>query len=93
MAEGGVMYKLFMHAFPGWFRSNSVSALYPFITVEGNREILAKRRKVGSLDVDYDFGRPSFVGAPQVVTSWKAVVDVMCDQERFEIPCERLFCS
>ncbi|MBE3044769.1 hypothetical protein IMZ48_19855 [Candidatus Bathyarchaeota archaeon] len=81
------MYKLLMHAFPGWYRHNSVHALYPFITVEGNREILDKRGTMGSLD--FDFNGPSFVGPPQVVTSWKAVVDVLCDQERFEIPCER----
>ncbi|KAL1646948.1 hypothetical protein SLS58_003085 [Diplodia intermedia] len=32
VAGGAQMYKLLMRAFPGWYRSNSVYALYPFTT-------------------------------------------------------------
>lgn len=80
------MYKLLMQAFPGWYRGNSVQALYPFTTVEANRQILKKRGTVGNFD--FDFEVPSFVGPPKIVRSWQGVVDVLCDQERFELPCE-----
>jgi len=84
VAEGGVLYKLLMRAFPGWYRANSVYALYPFTTVEGTREIL---RKNGTIDT-FDFSEPSFVGPPTPVVTWQGVVNVLNDQEHFKVPCK-----
>ncbi|KAH7112773.1 heme peroxidase family protein [Dactylonectria estremocensis] len=56
VAGGGVMYKLLMRAFPGWYRANSVSALYPFTTPEGNKETFDK---LGTSQ-DLDFNKPVF---------------------------------
>ncbi|KAI9928451.1 hypothetical protein MW887_002496 [Aspergillus wentii] len=82
VANGGVMYKLLMRAFPGWYRPNSVYALYPFTTPDGNLEIFEKTNKAKYLD----FTKPSFVGLPVAVTTWKGVVDVLNDQQRFHVP-------
>jgi hypothetical protein len=85
VAQGGVMYKLLMRAFPGWYRPNSVYALYPFTTVKGNLEILQKRGTVG----DFDFSKPSFVSPPIPITTWQGVVDVLNDKEHFKVPCTK----
>ncbi|SPO05473.1 related to Psi-producing oxygenase A [Cephalotrichum gorgonifer] len=82
VAQGGVMYKLLMQAFPGWYSSNSVYALYPFTTVEGNLEILRQR----GTSQEFNFEKPSLTGPPTPITSWKGVVDVLNDQEHFKVP-------
>ncbi|RFU32995.1 hypothetical protein B7463_g3353, partial [Scytalidium lignicola] len=82
VAGGGVMYKLLMRAFPGWYRANSVYALYPFTTPEANLETLKK------LDTsqNFDFSKPSFIAPPTPITTWQGVVDSLSDQERFHVP-------
>ncbi|KAL2872843.1 peroxidase/cytochrome P450 family protein [Aspergillus lucknowensis] len=82
VANGGVMYKLLMRAFPGWYQPNSVYALYPFTTPEKNCEVF---RKYGRADT-LDFNRPSYVRPPVPVITWKGVVDVLNDQKRFHVP-------
>jgi hypothetical protein len=79
-----MMYKLLMRAFPGWYRANSVYALYPFTTPEANFEAF---KKLGTSQ-DFDFNKPSFIGPPTPITSWQGVVDVLSDQEHFHVPCE-----
>jgi len=79
------MYKLLMRAFPDWYRPNSVYALYPFTTVDGNRDILQEHGTA----TDFDFSKPSFVGPPKPVTSWQGVVDVLNDQDKYKVPCEK----
>lgn len=76
-----------MRAFPGWYRPNSVYALFPFTIPEKNREVFTKRKTVG----EYGFERPSFVGPPSPVLTWQGVVDVLNDQARFKVPCEFKF--
>ncbi|KAF4332293.1 Psi-producing oxygenase A [Fusarium beomiforme] len=82
VAGGGMMYKLLMRAFPGWYRANSVYALYPFTTPEANFEAFMK---LGTSQ-DFDFNKPSFIGPPTPITSWQGVVDVLSDQEHFHVP-------
>ncbi|KAK2923217.1 hem peroxidase, animal-type [Fusarium oxysporum f. sp. vasinfectum] len=82
VAGGGMMYKLLMRAFPGWYRANSVYALYPFTTPEANFEAF---KKLGTSQ-DFDFNKPSFIGPPTPITSWQGVVDVLSDQEQFHVP-------
>ncbi|KKY24083.1 putative heme peroxidase family protein [Diplodia seriata] len=43
VAGGGQMYKLLMRAFPGWYRSNSVYALYPFTTPQKTMNVFEER--------------------------------------------------
>ncbi|KAL1639238.1 hypothetical protein SLS58_008080 [Diplodia intermedia] len=83
VAGGGVMYKLLMRAFPGFYRANSVYALYPFNTPERMRELFAKHGSPHNIELNYD--PPKFVGPPVPVITWKSVVDVLHDQQRFKV--------
>ena len=82
VAAGGVMYNLLMRALPFWYRGNSVYAMYPFTIPDENKEIL---KSLGTVD-DYDFDRPSFIGVPPAVSTWKGVTDVLANQTRFAVP-------
>lgn len=84
VAAGGVMYKLLLRAFPGWYRANSIYALYPFSTPDRMKEIFAKHGTPNKVPLNYD--PPMFIGAPVPVTTWKGVVDVLHDQQRFKVP-------
>lgn len=86
VAGGGVMYKLLMRAFPGTYRPESVYALYPFSTPDRTREVFAKNGGApNGIPLSYD--APAFVAPPIPVTTWKGVVDVLHDQQRFRVPC------
>jgi hypothetical protein len=78
------MYKLLMRAFPGWYRPNSIYALYPFTVPDASLELF---KELGTSQ-NFDFSKPAFVAPPVPVTTWQGVVDVLADQERFHVPCE-----
>ncbi|KAF7158141.1 hypothetical protein CNMCM5623_002807 [Aspergillus felis] len=82
VAGGGVMYKLLMRAFPGWYQPDSVYALYPFVTPEKSREIMDKYMKFK----DLTFDRPSYTPPPVPVTTWEGATKVLEDQKRFHVP-------
>ncbi|KAL3479234.1 heme peroxidase [Aspergillus californicus] len=82
VAHGGVMYKLLMRAFPGWYQPNSVYALYPFTTPARNQDIFTKYGRADTLD----FTRPSYARPPIPVTTWQGVVDLLADQQHFHVP-------
>ncbi|KAH7325577.1 heme peroxidase family protein [Stachybotrys elegans] len=82
VAGGGVMYKLLMRAFPGWYRSNSIYALYPFTTPTANRETF---ETLGTAHT-FDFNKPSFIGPPTPIITWEGVTNVLKDQENFHVP-------
>ncbi|KAK6355021.1 hypothetical protein TWF696_004148 [Orbilia brochopaga] len=54
IAYGGVAYKLFHRAFPGWFPSNSAYAMFPFTVPEATKEIYEGFGKA----YKYNFERP-----------------------------------
>lgn len=83
VAVGGVMYKLLMNAFPGYYRGNSVYAMFPLTVPDETRRILSSLGK----DRDYDYGKPNFVGRPTAVLTWDGVVSVLGDQKNFKVPC------
>ncbi|GIC94665.1 peroxidase/cytochrome P450 family protein [Aspergillus udagawae] len=82
VAGGGVMYKLLMRAFPGWYQPNSVYALYPFVTPEKSRGIMDKYMKFKYLNFD----RPSYTPPPVPVTTWEGATKLLEDQKRFHVP-------
>lgn len=84
IAGGGVFYKLLMNAFPGFYRSNSVYAMFPFTVPEENRKILST---LGT-EKDYDFSKPRFIPPPTPVLTWDGVVNVLGDQDKFKVPCK-----
>lgn len=85
IAGGGVFYKLLMTAFPGYYRSNSVYAMFPFVTPVENQNIL---RSLGK-EQDYDYSKPKFIGPPTPVLTWDGVTSVLGDQKNFKVPCKR----
>lgn len=80
------MYKLLMRAFPGWYRNNSVYAMYPFSTPDRTREIFHKNGLPHSIDLSYK--KPEFLPPPVPVMSYKSVINVLNDQQRFKVPCK-----
>lgn len=78
------MYKLLMRAFPGWYRANSIYALYPFTTPQGNREAF---ETLGNVEL-FDFGQPTYIGPPKPITTWQGVTDTLNNQSRFHVPCQ-----
>jgi hypothetical protein len=79
---GTTIYRLLQRAYPGWYRSNSVYALFPLTIPSENRVILADK----GVEAEYDYSRPSFVPPPTPVFSWSGVTDVLKDQESFKVP-------
>lgn len=84
IAQGGVMFKLLMRALPGFYRSNSVYAMYPFTIPSENQKIL---RDLG-VESDYDFTQPCFVGPPLPVVTYSGAKEVLKDQLNFKVPCK-----
>jgi len=84
VARGGLIYKLFMTAFPGYYRGNSVYAMFPLTVPEQNREIFTS---LGT-EKEYDFSRPTFVGPPIPIMTWSGVVSVLNNQIQFKVPCK-----
>lgn len=86
VAGGGVMYKLLMRAFPGWYQPNSVYALYPFVTPGKSRDIMERYMKLK----DLDFNRPSNAPPPVPVTTWKGATKLLEELKRFHVPCKSM---
>jgi len=82
VAHGGCLYNLLMRALPFWYRGNSVYAMYPFTVPDETRKILEKLGKAQ----DYVFDRPSYIGLPTSIKSWKGVTSVLGDQGSFSVP-------
>lgn len=80
------MFKLLMRAFPGYYRSNSVYAMFPSTIPSKTRHIFQNLGK----EQDYDFSRPSFVGQPQPIMTWTGIRDVLSDQTQFRVPCKSI---
>lgn len=80
------MYKLLVRAFPGYYRANSVYALYPFSTPTRTKEIFSKHGTPHDIPLHYE--RPEFIGTPVSITKWNGVVDVLDDQQRFKDLCK-----
>ncbi|KAL4739296.1 heme peroxidase [Aspergillus similis] len=83
VANGGVMYKLLMRAFPGWYDPNSVYALYPFTTPAKNKEVFEKYGRADTLE----FKRPEYTRPPVAITSRKGVVELLNNPKVFHVPC------
>jgi cytochrome P450 len=79
---GTTIYKLLQRAYPGWYRSNSVYALFPLTIPSENRTILAAKGVEG----DYDYEKPSFIPQPTPILSWNGVKDVLSNQASFKVP-------
>ena len=76
------MHTLLMRAFPGWYKFNSIYAMFPFSVPEKTREIL---EKMGTLS-QYSFDKPSTPAKPMdFISTYDACVRVLNDQEHFKM--------
>ncbi|KAL3419627.1 linoleate diol synthase [Phlyctema vagabunda] len=82
IAGGGVMYKLLMRAFPGFYKGNSTYALFPFTQPAESKIVHAT---LGTVDL-YDYSAPSFTPQPTPVLTHAACVQILDDQARFKVP-------
>ncbi|KAF8538686.1 fatty acid oxygenase [Trichophaea hybrida] len=80
--QGRVLYKLFMNAFPGWYRSNSVYAMFPFTVPSETKTIL---EGFGTAK-DFSFDLPSYIPQPTPCFTYRAVKEVLRDNNRFHVP-------
>jgi hypothetical protein len=79
---GTTIYKLLQRAYPGWYKSNSVYAMFPFVIPSENRSILAAK----GVETDYDYSQPAFTPLATPILSWKGVTSVLKDQTSFTVP-------
>ena len=76
------MYKLLMRAFPGWYKFNSIYAMFPFSIPEKTREVL---EKMGTLSL-YSFDKPAPPPKPMdFISSYDACIRVLNDREHFKM--------
>ncbi|KAF2629834.1 heme peroxidase [Macroventuria anomochaeta] len=79
--NGCVFYKLFLHAFPNHFKSNSVYVHYPLTIPSAMEESL---KDLGKAKL-YDFSKPSTSSHPQLVKEYKVATEIMKNQETFKV--------
>lgn len=76
------MYLLLMRAFPGWYKYNSIYAMFPFSLPEKTREVQEKLGW-GSL---YSFDKPAPPAKPMdYIKTYNASICVLDDQEHFQM--------
>jgi len=76
------MYKLLMRAFPGWYKYNSIYAMFPFSLPEKTREV---QENLGWLSL-YSFDKPTPPAKPMdFIRTYDACVRVLDDQQHFQM--------
>jgi hypothetical protein len=81
VASGGVLYRLLMRAFPGWYEYNSVYALFPF-TIPKESEKILKGLGVRS---SYTFDPPKKPQDPVVFSTAANAKMILGDQKTFKV--------
>lgn len=81
VAQGCVMYRLLMRAFPGWFEYNSVYALFPFTIPDENKKIF----KGLGIESKFSFKAPSQPQVPIVFSTAKNAMRILGDQKTFKV--------
>jgi hypothetical protein len=81
LAQGGVLYRLLMRAFPGWYEYNSVYAMFPFTIPSEARKILATR----GVESQYSF-KPPTKPQPEIFFSTAAnAKKILGNQKTFNV--------
>ena len=81
VAYGGVIYKLFLRAFPKHMSPNSVYTMFPFNIPSENEKILSGLG-VGS---KYTYSRSSYIPDPLVVRTYKATAAILGDPKNYTV--------
>jgi hypothetical protein len=87
-AGGSVIYKLLMHAFPGWYDFNSIYAIFPFSVPSKTRKLLEKF-DVASV---YSFEPPKKPKKELIyLSSYNLCIQVLGNQTSFPIMWDYVF--
>ena len=81
LAQGGVLYKLLMRAFPGWYEYNTVYAMFPFTIPSENHKILTTRGIVSQ----YSFKAPTKPQAEIVFSTAGNAKKILGNQKKFNV--------
>lgn len=81
VAQGGVLYRLLMRAFPGWYENNSVYALFPLTIPSENKKILTDLGQVSL----YSFKPPTKPVVPIVFSTAQAARTILSNQQAFNV--------
>jgi hypothetical protein len=73
VSAGGVLYRVFMRAFPGWYDYNSIYALFPLTIPSENKKVLTGLGSVSS----YSFERPSAPKRPCILTTARSARGIL----------------
>jgi linoleate 10R-lipoxygenase len=73
VAQGGVLYRLLMRAFPGWYEYNSVYALFPLTIPSENKKILQNLGKQSQ----FSFNSPSPPTKPIILSTVQSAQQVL----------------
>lgn len=79
--HGCVFYKLFIRAFPQYFKQNSVYAHYPMVIPSENAKILADLKR----DYLFDFERPQNIATRINITSYGGAQYVLQAQDKYKV--------
>ncbi|KAF2036661.1 heme peroxidase [Setomelanomma holmii] len=84
IAGGGVMYKLFSERFvPGYYRGNSIYALYPSTVPSEMRQV---QKSLGR-EADFTYDPPQHAPAMKVIADPKTVLSILRDSTSYTVPC------
>ncbi|KAF2178270.1 heme peroxidase [Zopfia rhizophila CBS 207.26] len=81
IAGGGVLYKLLMRAFPGWYHGTSIYAFYPFTAPKENKEI----QQSLSYENYFDYSPPRLIAPIRIVT-WNGVHSSLLNPKVYKVP-------
>lgn len=81
VAQGGVMYRLLMRAFPGWYEYNTVYAMFPFTVPSENKNILTELGVVSQ----YSFKKPSKPIQPFIFSTALNAKNILGNQTAFHV--------
>lgn len=77
------MYLLLMRSFPGWYKFNSIYAMFPFSHPDKTREVQTKLKQIDQ----FTFDKPAPPAKPMdFISSYKACVEVLDDRQNFGMP-------
>ncbi|KAI1389341.1 linoleate diol synthase [Hypoxylon trugodes] len=78
--QGCVFYKLFIRAFPNYFRSDSVYAHYPMVVPSETKMILTNLGRVQNFNYD----RPSFIHPQVNITTYEGAQYIFDNQDKYK---------
>lgn len=89
VAKGGVLYRVFMRAFPGWYDYNSVFALFPLTVPSENKRILTG---LGSMSA-YSFEPPSAPKRPCILTTARSARGILTNALASRVVWDKAVCG